>query len=114
MFSEGSMAIPLRILPKHSRCTGTTGWPGWLWPLENRTRPAQRQAGEWPWVAAPLTRCSLLAWTSGNCHFHRSKAAGYSDLLGGAVVMNLPANAGDGNLIPGLGRSPGEGNGNPL
>ena len=33
---------------------------------------------------------------------------------GGSVVMNLPANAGDMYSIPGLGRSPGEGNGNPL
>ena len=33
---------------------------------------------------------------------------------GGSVVKNLPANAGDVGLIPGLGRSPGEGNGNPL
>ena len=32
----------------------------------------------------------------------------------GAVVKNLPANAGDTGLIPGSGRSPGEGNGNPL
>ena len=30
------------------------------------------------------------------------------------VVKNPPANAGDSGLIPGLGRSPGEGNGNPL
>ena len=29
-------------------------------------------------------------------------------------VKNLPANAGDLGSIPGLGRSPGEGNGNPL
>ena len=33
---------------------------------------------------------------------------------GGSVVKNPPANAGDSGLIPGLGRSPGEGNGNPL
>ena len=33
---------------------------------------------------------------------------------GGAVVKNLPANAGDMGLILGSGRSPGEGNGNPL
>ena len=33
---------------------------------------------------------------------------------GGSVVKNLPANAGDVCLIPDLGRSPGEGNGNPL
>ena len=30
------------------------------------------------------------------------------------VVKNPPANAGDRGLIPGSGRSPGEGNGNPL
>ena len=30
---------------------------------------------------------------------------------GGSVVKNLPANAGDPGLIPGSGRSPGEGNG---
>ena len=33
---------------------------------------------------------------------------------GGSVVKNLPANAGDESLIPGLGRSPGGQNGNPL
>ena len=32
----------------------------------------------------------------------------------GLVVKNLPANAGDLGLIPGSGRSLGEGNGNPL
>ena len=31
----------------------------------------------------------------------------------GSVVKNLPANAGDAGLILGLGRFPGEGNGNP-
>ena len=30
------------------------------------------------------------------------------------MVKNPPANAGDMGSIPGLGRSPGEGNGNPL
>ena len=30
------------------------------------------------------------------------------------VKENLPANAGDAGLIPGLGRSPGEGHSNPL
>ena len=30
------------------------------------------------------------------------------------MVKNPPADAGDAGLIPGLGRSPGEGNGNPL
>ena len=33
---------------------------------------------------------------------------------GGSVVKNLPANVGGMGSVPGLGRSPGEGNGNPL
>ena len=33
-------------------------------------------------------------------------------LLGGSVVQNLTANGGDADLILGLGKSPGEGNGN--
>ena len=46
-------------------------------------------------------------------HFHSE----YLGFPGGLVVKNLPANAGDARdtgLIPGSGRSPGEGNGNPL
>ena len=35
-------------------------------------------------------------------------------ILGGTVVKNPPANAGDAGLIPGSGRSPGGGNENPL
>ena len=43
----------------------------------------------------------------------RVKLSGFP---GGSVVRNLPANAGDArdeDSIPGLGRSPGEGNSNP-
>ena len=35
-------------------------------------------------------------------------------ISGGTTVKNLPANAGDMSLIPGSGRSPGEGNGTLL
>ena len=38
----------------------------------------------------------------------------YMDFPGGSVVQNLPANGGDTGSIPGSGRSPGGGNGNPL
>jgi len=38
----------------------------------------------------------------------------YLDFPGGTVVKNLPASAGDMDLIPGSGRSPGGGHGNPL
>ena len=37
-----------------------------------------------------------------------------SRMLMGSLGKNLPANAGDMSLIPELGRSPGEGSGNPL
>ena len=36
------------------------------------------------------------------------------DFSGGSVVKNLLVSAGDVGFIPGSGRSPGEGNGNPL
>ena len=39
---------------------------------------------------------------------------GYGASQVALVVKNLPANAGDVGSIPGWGRSPGEGHGNPL
>ena len=45
--------------------------------------------------------------------FHHTKGSNRA-FSGGSVVKNLPASAGDLCLIPGLGRWPGEGNGNPL
>ena len=38
----------------------------------------------------------------------------YRVFPGGSVVRNPPANAGDVGLIPGSGRSPGGGGGNPV
>ena len=38
----------------------------------------------------------------------------YTGFLGGSVIKNLPTSAGGSGSIPGSGRSPGEGNGNPL
>ena len=38
----------------------------------------------------------------------------YMGFLGGSVIKNTPAHAGDIGLIPGLRSSPGEGNGNSL
>ena len=43
----------------------------------------------------------------------RNPSASLEGFPGDSVVKNL-CNAGDTGLIPGLGRSPGEGNGNPL
>ena len=38
----------------------------------------------------------------------------YGGFSGGSVVKNEPADTGDVGLIPGVGRCPGEGNGDPL
>ena len=51
-----------------------------------------------------------LIW---NCSNYHSSEINLS-FSGGSVAKNLPANAGDLGLIPGSGKSPGEGNGNPL
>ena len=50
-------------------------------------------------------------WTGGDLASRPGSALGFP---GGSVVKNLPDNAGDRCSIPGLGRSPGEENGNLL
>ena len=53
-----------------------------------------------------------LGWSHTHTHTHT-----HTGFRGGSAVKNLPANpraAGDTGLIPGSGRSPGEGYGNPL
>ena len=56
-----------------------------------------------------------------SCAVKQECAESYGGMLtehrsfpGASVVKNLPASAGDPGSIPGLGRSPGEGNVNPL
>ena len=55
----------------------------------------------------------FLQWAAGKPVIKTNKSSrwGFPD---GSVVKNLPANAQDADLIPGLGRSPGEGKGYPL
>ena len=57
-----------------------------------------------------FVEASLICWFGGMRH-------GIKIISGGTVVKNLPSKAGDTGdavLMPGLGRSPGEGNGYPL
>ena len=54
---------------------------------------------------------SLLFWCES---FLKSSLNLLRDFPGGSVLKNPPANARDLGSIPGSGRSPGEGNGNPL
>ena len=53
---------------------------------------------------------ALRAWASTSQNLIYS--LGFPGFSGGSVLKNPPANAGDLDLIPGSGRSPGEGNGN--
>ena len=55
----------------------------------------------------PLTLSIILKLKSSDKWYHH-------ELSRGAGVKNLPANARVASLIPGSGRSPAEGNGNPL
>ena len=64
-----------------------------------------------------------LSTSSQHCEMSRTFFIGFGNSLkqrqwqgfpGGSVVKNSPANAGDAGSVPGLGRSPGEGNDNPL
>ena len=56
---------------------------------------------------------SLFGFLSHLCHY-RALSRVLWGFPGGSVVKNLPENAGNVGLIPGLGRFPGVGNGNPL
>ena len=55
-----------------------------------------------------------MAWEPPNNQFLCFPLLSPEGFPGGSVVKNPLANAGDTVSIPGLGRSPGEGNGNPL
>ena len=67
-----------------------------------------------PWLQCHTP--SPLHSNTGARHCCHADAAPQKSLgfPGGSVVKNVPANAGDAGSIPGSGRSPGEGNGNPL
>ena len=69
-------------------------------------------------LSEQMTRPDILfkkgkQFESAFCH-HDIWLEGEGSFPGGSVVKNLPANAGDVSLIPGSGRSSGEGSGNPL
>ena len=59
--------------------------------------------------------CKKLTLAQGIIFLNKTWHPRLGGLSGGSVVKNLPANVdvGDMGLIPGLGRSPGGGNGNP-
>ena len=91
-----------------------------------RAHNSQPEAGTWrcqgPHFLGVMTSVSTRNWPNSSiaCCLCLSSDQNYLDLqttvgfLGGPVVKNLPANTGDTGSIPESGRSPGEGNGDPL
>ena len=57
---------------------------------------------------------NLMVALSSNFYNQTDNSFVYQGFPDGSLIKNSPANAGDLDLIPGSGRSPGEGNGNPL
>ena len=81
----------------HSACT-----PSYLtWESITSFQLLQSKSLE-SFLAPSFFPCTVMRGVAGGC------------FPGGSVVKNLPANAGDTGLIPGPGRSSGEGNGIPL
>ena len=82
-------------------------------PLQYSCLENPRDGGAW-WaavygVAQSQTRLKRLSSSSSS-----SSSMYHMGFPGGSVLKNLPANAGDRGSIPGLGKCPGEGNGNPV
>ena len=69
------------------------------------------------WKSTVLTLVCIVPHFTRSALYRSEKPGSwdwYMGFPGSSVVKNPPANAGDVGLIPGLGRSPGKGNGNPL
>ena len=113
------MRVKLRVMGREEACRGVGHWD------------TGNSAGVFPGPSPQLTKSQLYLWLNlwglgpndvlirkmrGE---KRKKQESYTKegFTGGAAVKNLLANAGDAGAlgsIPGLGRSPGGGNGNPL
>ena len=106
--------------PLSKRLSRQESWSGLPFPSSGDflTQGSNLQAcisciGRRIFTTAPPGKPSFKCYTSLSRFETSSHSLGFPD---GSAVKDLPANAGDvrdSGLIPGLGRSPGEGNGNP-
>ena len=99
---------------------------GELWPLApllayvTPGSPQSCSLGPDPHFVLLIVALNLFSLRSSSCHsinsafFEGLLGSGVSDFPGGSDGKASACNAGDLGLIPGSGRSPGEGNGNPL
>ena len=70
-----------------------------------------------PWLQSIQLQRGGHSWATEHTRMHTHTHTTHTDIWASQVarwLKNLPANSGDAGSIPGWGRSPGEGNGNPL
>ena len=79
----------------------------------HRSTSSVRTSIKW-WIGDTHTHTHTHTYSSNKHMYTCVCACIYLRLTQLSVVKNLPANTGEAGLIPGSGRSPGEGNGNPL
>ena len=111
--------------PPSSEMRARPSFEGWIWPWtlvgDSREGPLSgkaKLAQHCGWSPNKALSTACCGWAAGSrlsgAEGFEGQAKGFPH---GSVVKNLPAKAGDTGdvgLIPGLGRSPGGGNGNPL
>ena len=96
----------------HSRSWWWTGRPGVLQSMGSQ-RVRHDWATELNWQGSSI-QDETESFQCGDLHNITGNTLGVGVVPGGSVVKNLSANAGDTGSIPGSGRFPREGNGNPL
>ena len=79
---------------------------GLQWKLTISSPVATAEFSKFAGILSTLSQYHLLGFEIAQLEFR--------DFPGGSEVKASAWNAGDSGLVPGLGRSPGEGNGNPL
>ena len=86
-------------------------------PSERKLSASTLTSHRWDpcWKLLNIFRTLISSWVKRELQqlFHRATKRNRASLVA-QLVKTPPANAGDVGLIPGSGRSPGEGNGNPL
>ena len=111
--SPSIQGLEVPTLPAHALgCI----WVSLSTGLRTTDRPAPAVTTPNPYPIPPSLSCHRFSLTPVHMTFllKTQNVSSWKGFPGGWVVKNPPANAGNSGFIHGSGRSPGEGNGNPL